>query len=90
MESARAYERTGAEYPEQLFSGDAGYPGLSAQLKPPLRHAPEPSVLPGFAKGLDGLAQQEQDLYADLIFGQWRQINAALGVILPQVSVTQQ
>lgn len=91
MESARAYEPIGAEYPERLFSGDDdGYPGLSAQLKPSLRHAPEPSMLPGFMQGLDGLAQREQDLYADLIFAQWRQINAALGVSLPQVFVTQQ
>ena len=63
---------------------DDTYPDLSAQLKTSMHHPPEPLLLPGFARGLQGLVQQEQDLYADLIFSQWRQINAALGVSLPE------
>ena len=60
------------------------YPNLSAQLKnKPLSQPYDASKLPGFKDGLKKLEQEEQDLYADLIFGQWRQISAALGVVLP-------
>ena len=60
------------------------YPNLSAQLKnKPLNQPYDASKLPGFKDGLKKLEQEEQDLYADLIFGQWRQISAALGVVLP-------
>ena len=62
---------------------DDSYPiSLSAKLKKPLNQSPVVSELPGFTKGLDGLEREEQDLYVNLIFDQWRQINAALGVIL--------
>lgn len=91
MKSARAYALTGAEYPEQVLSeDDDAYPGLSARLKTPRHHPPDTSNLPGFAQALEGLKQQEQDLYADLIFGQWREINAAFAVILTEVFAAQQ
>ncbi len=69
---------------------DDTYPGLSAQLKAPLSDPPDPLIMPGFTEGLDGLEQEEQDLYADLIFDQWRQINAALGVVVPEPFAAQQ
>jgi ankyrin repeat protein len=67
------------------------YPNLSAQLKnKPLNQPYDASKLPGFKDGLKKLEQEEQDLYADLIFGQWRQISAALGVALPEPFASQQ
>jgi hypothetical protein len=30
--------------------------------------------------------QEGHDAYADMIFGQWRQISAALGVVLPEIA----
>ncbi len=42
----------------------------------------EPSF-PGFAQGLAMLEQEEQDQYIEMVFGQWRQISAALGQVLP-------
>ena len=84
----------GAEHQERVESADAEtYPSLSAQLKTPLHHPPEPMTLLGFTRGLEGLVQQEQqeqDLYANLIFDQWRQINAAFGVSLPEPFAPQQ
>jgi ankyrin repeat protein len=67
------------------------YPNLSAQLKnKPLNQPYDFSRLPGFTDGLMKLQQEEQDLYADLIFGQWRQISAALGAVLPEPFAAQQ
>jgi hypothetical protein len=66
------------------------YPGLSAALKKPLNDPPDASVLPGFAAGLAGLEQKDQDIYVEQIFGQWRQLSAALGVVLPEPVASQQ
>ena len=66
------------------------YPGLSAKLKKPLNHPPDASVLPGFAAGLAGLEQKDQDIYVEQIFGQWRLLSAALGVVLPEPFASQQ
>ena len=66
------------------------YPGLSAKLKKPLNHPPDASVLPGFAAGLAGLEQKDQDIYVEQIFGQWRLLSAALGVVLPELFASQQ
>jgi hypothetical protein len=78
----KAYETEG---PELVDSEEQdSYPDLSAALKKPLNDPPNASVLPGFTEGWDGLEQEEQDLYTDLIFDQWRQINAALGVVVPE------
>jgi hypothetical protein len=80
---AKAHETEGLELVES--EEQDSYPGLSAELKKPLNDPPDALVLPGFADGLKMLAQkqEDQDVYADQIFGQWRQLNAALGVVLP-------
>ena len=82
---AKAYEMPdeikGSEVVESVE--DDSYPiSLSAQLKKSLNQSPVVSELPGFTERLDGLEQEEQDLYVNLIFDQWRKINAALGVVL--------
>jgi hypothetical protein len=79
---AKAHEIEGLELVES--EEQDSYPGLSAELKKPLNDPPDALVLPGFADGLKMLEKQkDQDVYADQIFGQWRQLNAALGVVLP-------
>ena len=92
MDSAKVYELSvGSENPEGVSQeADDTYPRLSAQLKVPLSDPRDPLLMPGFAKGLEKLEQQEQDLYADLILGQWRKINAAFGVTLPEPFAPQQ
>lgn len=85
---AKAHETEGLELVES--EEQDSYPGLSAALKKPLNDPPDALVLPGFADGLAGLEQKDQDIYADQIFGQWRQLNAALGVVLPGPFTTQQ
>jgi ankyrin repeat protein len=78
---AKAHEIEGLELVDS--EEQDSYPGLSAALKKPLNDLPDALVLPGFADGLAGLEQKDQDIYADQIFGQWRQLSAALGVVLP-------
>lgn len=70
---AKAYEMPdeikGSEVVESVE--DDSYPiSLSAQLKKPLNQSPVVSELPGFTERLDGLEQEEQDLYVNLIFDQ--------------------
>jgi hypothetical protein len=82
IQMAKAYETQGQELVDS--EEQDSYPNLSAQLKnKPLNQPYDASRLPGFTDRLKELEQEEQDLYADLIFGQWRQISAALGVVLP-------
>jgi hypothetical protein len=81
IQLAKAHETEGLELVDS--EEQDSYPGLSAALKKPLNDPPDALVLPGFADGLVGLEQKDQDIYADQIFGQWRQLNAALGVVLP-------
>ena len=85
---AKAHEIESLELadPEEQES----YPGLSAELKKPLNQPPDASVLPGFAAGLAGLEQKDQDIYVEQIFGQWRLLSAALGVVLPEPFASQQ
>jgi hypothetical protein len=85
---AKAYELEGLELADS--EEQDSYPGLSAELKKPLNHPPDASVLPGFADGLAGLEQKDQDIYAEQIFGQWRLLSAALGVVLPGPFASQQ
>ena len=69
-------------------------PQVMARLLPQINKAvlegPEEWILPGFAKGMATLQQEDMDIYADQIFGQWRQMWAALGVVLPEVVMSQQ
>ena len=85
---ARAHEIEGLELADS--EEQDSYPGLSAALKKPLNDPPDASVLPGFADGLAGLEQKDQDIYVEQIFGQWRQLSAALGVALPELGASQQ
>ncbi len=57
---------------------------LLAELRQLMIESSSDSTLPGFSRGLEILAQDEQETYADVIFGQWRQISAAFGVVLPE------
>jgi hypothetical protein len=63
---------------------------LLPQIKKAVLEDPEAWILPGFATGMATLQQEDQDTYADQIFGQWRQMWAALGVVLPEVVMSQQ
>ena len=69
-------------------------PQVMARLLPQINKAvlegPKEWILPGFAKGMATLQQEDMDIYADQIFGQWRQMWAALGVVLPEVVMSQQ
>jgi ankyrin repeat protein len=65
------------------LSGSQVIERLFAEIKKLVIQVPEVLSLPGFADGLKMLEQHDQDIYADQIFGQWRQLNAALGVVLP-------
>ena len=87
---AKAHEIEGLELVDS--EEQDSYPGLSAELKKPLNDPPDALVLPGFADGLKMLAQkqEDQDIYAEQIFGQWRQLSAALGVVLPEPVASQQ
>jgi hypothetical protein len=85
---AKAYETEGLELVDS--EEQDSYPGLSAVLKKPLNDPPDASVLPGFADGMAGLEQKDQDIYYEQIFGQWRQLSAALGVVLPEPYAKQQ
>ena len=88
IQLAKAFEIEGLELVES--KNQDFYPGLSAELKKRLNHPPDASVLPGFADGFRMLEEKDQALYADQIFGQWRQLSAALGVVLPEPFTTQQ
>lgn len=62
---------------------------LAVELQKGLLQAYEEPTLPGFAAGFAMVAPEDQeghDAYADMIFGQWRQISAALGVVLPEIA----
>ena len=63
---------------------------LFTQINKAVLEDPEEWILPGFAKGLATLQQKDQEIYADQIFGQWRQMWSALGVVLPEVVMSQQ
>jgi len=85
---AKAYETEGLELVDS--EQQDSYPDLSAALKKPLNDPPDASVLPGFADGMAQLEQKDQDIYYEQIFGQWRQLSAALGVVLPEPYAKQQ
>ena len=72
------------------LSGSQVIERLFAEIKKLVIQVPEVLSLPGFADGLKMLEQHDQDIYADQIFGQWRQLNAALGVVLPGPFAAQQ
>ena len=63
---------------------------LFTQINKAVLEDPEEWILPGFAAGMAALQQEDQETYADQIFGQWRQMWAAVGVVLPEVVVSQQ
>ena len=63
---------------------------LFTQINKAVLEDPEEWILPGFATGMATLQQEDQETYADQIFGQWRQMWAAVGVVLPEVVVSQQ
>jgi hypothetical protein len=88
IQLAKAYEIEGLESVDSEERDS--YPGLSAELKKRLNHPLDASVLPGFADGMAGLEQNDQDIYYKQIFGQWRQLSAALGVALPEPYAKQQ
>jgi ankyrin repeat protein len=88
IQLAKAYETEGLELMES--KNQDSYPSLSAELKKRLNHPLDASVLPGFADGMAGLEQNDQDIYYEQIFGQWRQLSAALGVALPEPYAKQQ
>ena len=88
IQLAKAYETEGLELMES--KNQDSYPSLSAELKKRLNNTPDASVLPGFADGFRMLEEKDQALYAEQIFGQWRQLSAALGVVLPEPFAPQQ
>ena len=63
---------------------------LFTQINKVVLEDPEEWILPEFAAGMATLQQEDQEIYADQIFGQWRQMWAALGVVLPGVVMSQQ
>jgi len=63
---------------------------LFTQINKAVLEDPEEWILPGFATGMATLPQEDQDIYADQILDQWRQMWAALGVALPEVVMSQQ
>lgn len=63
---------------------------LFTQINKAVLEDPEEWILPGFATGMATLQQEDQETYADQIFGQWRQMWSALGVVLPEVVMSQQ
>ncbi len=63
---------------------------LFTQINKAVLEDTEEWILPGFSKGLATLQQEDQETYADQIFGQWRQMWSALGVVLPEVVMSQQ
>jgi hypothetical protein len=63
---------------------------LFTQINKAVLEDSEGWILPGFAAGMATLQQEDQDIYADQIFGQWRQMWAAVGVVLPEVVMSQQ
>jgi hypothetical protein len=74
------------------LSGSQVIERLFAEIKNLVVQVPETLSLPGFADGLKMLAQkqEDQDIYADQIFDQWRQMTAGLGVVLPEPVASQQ
>jgi hypothetical protein len=88
IQLAKAHETEGLELVDS--EEQDSYPGLSPELKKPLNHTPDASVLPGFADGFRMLEEKDQDIYVDQIFGQWRLLSVALGVALPEPVASQQ
>jgi hypothetical protein len=76
----RVYDLGESQVMERLFT----------QINKAVLEDSEGWILPGFAAGMATLQQEDQDIYADQIFGQWRQMWTALGVVLPEVVMSQQ
>jgi ankyrin repeat protein len=76
----RVYGLSESQVMERLFT----------QINKAVLEDSEDWILPGFATGMATLQQEDQDIYVDQIFGQWRQMWAALGVVPPEVVMSQQ
>ena len=74
------------------LSGSQVIESLFAEIKKLVVQVPETLSLPGFADGLKMLEQkqEDQDIYADQIYDQWRQMTAGLGMVLPEPFASQQ
>ena len=74
------------------LSGSQVIERLFAEIKKLVVQVPETLSLPGFADGLKMLEQkqEDQDIYADQIYDQWRQMTAGLGMVLPEPFASQQ